>query len=93
MEITVNTRYDIGDTVYFLNETHDITKGCVNRIITTTRIYKDSYTGQQKDFAVTEYDVSTTRLDDHQYTEDELYSTPDEIVAMFNDQIEHGEFD
>lgn len=94
MTLTSNTRFNLGDPVYFLNVNHEITKGFVTRIDCNTIVYKDSYTGEQKSYNVIKYDVVTNgEYTSDIYVEECLYSTPEEIIAMFNDQIEQGNFD
>ena len=94
MTLTAETRFNIGDTVYFLNFNHEITKGIVTRIDSNVVVYKDTYTGAISQYTTIRYDVVTnTEYTDEPHTEDTLYSSPDEILAMFNDQIEQGDFD
>ena len=93
MTLKTETRFNIGDPVYFLNTGHEITKGTVIRIDARVIAYNSSYTGKQEDFARVEYEVSTTRFYNETYSEEDLYSTPDEIVAVLNDQIERQDFD
>lgn len=83
----------MGDTVYFLNFNHEIVKGTVSKIDATTVVYKDSYTGEQKSYSNIQYCIHTNYPDNQRCDENNLYSTPEEIVAMFNDQIEQGDFD
>lgn len=92
MILTVETRFNIGDPVYFLNVNHEITRGVVTKIDSDTVVYRDSYTGVQKQCVLTKYDVTYSTGCSDGYLEESLYSTPDEILAMFNDQIEQGDF-
>lgn len=94
MTLTAETRFNIGDPVYFLNFNHEITKGFVTRIDSNVVVYKDNYTGAVSQYTTIRYDVVTnTEYIDESHTEDTLYGSPDEILAMFNDQIEQGDFD
>lgn len=92
MTLSTKTRFNIGETVYFLNFNHEINKGTVMRIDSETVVYKDKYTGVESCYTTVRYDVHSGECCEDRYTEDDLYSTPDEIVAMFNDQIEQGDF-
>ena len=91
MTLNSESRFEIGQTVYFLNFNHEINVGTVSRISSETVVYKNSYTGEKSVYTTIRYDVHTGDVTDN-YSEDNLYSTPDEIVAMFNDQIEKGDF-
>lgn len=94
MTLTAETRFNIGDTVYFLNFNHEITKGIVTRIDSNVVVYRDTYTNAMTEYTTVRYDVVTSgEYTDESHTEDTLYSSPDEILAMFNDQIEQGDFD
>ena len=93
MTLNTKTRFDIGETVYFLNFNHEINKGTVTRISSETIVYKDTYTGAKSCYTSVRYDVHTDDYVSDNYSEDNLYSTPEEIVSMLNDQIERGDFD
>ena len=95
MTLTTKTRFNIGETVYFLNFDHKICVGTVKRIDSDTVVYTDKYTGKQSCYTTVRYDVHIDGKEDYtddSYAEENLYSTPDEIVAMFNDQIQQGDF-
>lgn len=94
MTLTAETRFNVGDTVYFLNFNHEITKGIVTRIDSNAVVYRDTYTDAMTEYTIVRYDVITSgEYTNESHTEDTLYGSPDEILAMFNDQIEQGDFD
>lgn len=94
MILTTETRFNIGDTGYFLDENHDITKGIVKAIECTFNIYKDWYEDLQKSCIRTKYILRVEDVQDSQYIfEDKLFKDPNEIIAVLNDQIERGDFD
>lgn len=88
MTLSVDTRHQLGGIAYFLNANHEITKGVIKRIDSHIIAYKDNYTEVLKTYEIVKYDISVA--DDYIVTvdEDNLYSTPDEILAMFNDQVQ-----
>lgn len=92
MTLKTETRFNIGEPVYFLNVNHEICKGIVSRIDSDTVVYSNTYTKENKTYTTIRYDIHTDDYNTDSYTEDTLYSTPDEIVAMFNDQIQQGDF-
>lgn len=93
MTLTTETRFNIGDTGYFLNNDHEITKGVIEKIDTRFIVYTNSYTDLRDKFVNVEYTLTVGGLESYECSEDNLYSTPDEILAMFNDQLEKREFD
>ena len=93
MKLAAETRFDIGDTAFFLNINHEITAGIITRINCESIVYRDKLTGEHRTYTVIRYDLSTdSELVDNSQIEEDLYSTPDEILAMFNDQVQQGNF-
>lgn len=93
MTLTTETRFNIGDTAYFLDEEHDITKGIVREINCTFDIYKDWYDDLQKSCIRIKYILRVEDVQDSKYIfEDHLFKDPNEIIAVLNDQIENGDF-
>jgi hypothetical protein len=93
MTLTAETRFNIGDPAYFLDENHEITKGIVREIECKFDIYKNWYEDSQKSCIRIKYALRIEDIQDSQYIfEDHLFKDPNEIIAVLNDQIERGDF-
>ena len=92
MKLIIETKHNIGDPVYFLNEDGEISKGTVTKIDTKATMYRSTYTDQEDNYMYTEYHVSCSCPGDHVYSEERLFSNPHEIIAVLSDQIEQGDF-
>lgn len=94
MTLTVNTEFNIGDTGYFLNEDHEITKGIVREVKCTFDTYKSWYDDLEKSCTRIEYILRIEDIQDSTViTEDHLFKNPHEIIAVLNDQIEQEDFE
>lgn len=94
MKFTVDTRFNIGDTGYFLDDNHDITKGIVREIECIFDVYKNWYEDPQKSCTRIKYILRVEGIKDSECIfEDHLFKDPNEIIAVLNDQIERGDFE
>lgn len=94
MTLTIETRFNIGDTGYFLDGNHDITKGVVKEIKCTYDVYKHWYEDSRKSYTKIKYLLRVADIEDSSYIlEDHLFKDPNEIIAVLNDQIEQKSFD
>ena len=92
MNLTIETKHNIGDPVYFINEDGEISRGFVTKIDIKATVYESTYTGKHEDYKYAEYHVSCSQPGDHVYCEEKLFSNPHEIIAVLNDQIEREEY-
>lgn len=91
MILTIETRFDVGDTAYFLDINHDITKGVVREVKVEHDVYKSVYDDLQRSFTGIKYVLRVNGLQDSETVfEEHLFKDPNEIVAVLNDQIEQG---
>lgn len=94
MTLKVETRFNIGDLGYYLDDDHTIRKGIVREVKCTHDVYKSWYDDLQKSCTRIEYILRIEDIQDSKSIfEDHLFKDPNEIVAILNDQIEKGEFD
>ena len=94
MTLTTETKFNIGDTAYFLDVNHDITKGVVTKIENKIIVHKDWYTEQKSTFILTEYILKIADIQDSaRIPEEKLFNNPEDIVAVLNEQIKNRTFD
>lgn len=93
MTLTTETKFNIGDTVYFIDVMDGrIGKGAVTKINVKTVCYRDKYTDELKDYIDIEYDLYSDYPDVQHFNEERLFSTPEEIMAGFQQQIKDGDY-
>ena len=93
MTLTTETRYNIGDTVYFIDVMDGrIGKGIITKINVKTVCYKDKYTDELKDYIDIEYDLYSNYPDVQHFNEERLFNSPEEIMAEFQQQIKDCDY-
>lgn len=95
MTLTAKTRFNIGDTAYFLNagQLIAIVKCVITKIECKIVNYKSPTTGKCDNYISINYHVNTGNSNDIECNENELYTSPHEILSTVSDQVEQGDFD
>ena len=93
MTLTTETKYNIGDPVYFIDVMDGrIAKGVITKINIKTVCYKDKYTDELKDYVDIEYDLYSNYPEFQHFNEERLFSSPEEIMAGFQQQIKDSDY-
>lgn len=93
MTLTTETKYNIGDTAYFIDVMDGrIGKGVITKINVKTVCYRDKYTDELKDYVDIEYDLYSNYPDVQHFNEERLFSSPEEIMARFQQQIKDCDY-
>ena len=93
MTLTTETKFNIGDPVYFIDVIEGrIGKGIITKINVKTVCYKDKYTDELKNYVDIEYDLYSNYPDVQHFNEGRLFSSPEEIVAGFQQQIKDCDY-
>lgn len=94
MTVNIDTRFNISDTGYFLDNNHEITKDIVREINVSHDTYIGWYDDLQKTCTRIKYILRVDGVQNSESIfEDRLFKDPNEIVAVLNDQIERGDFE
>ena len=93
MTLTTKTKYNIGDVVCFIDVMDGrIGKGIIIKINVNTVRYRDKYTDEIKDYVDIEYDLYSNYPEVQHFNEERLFSSPEEIMAGFQQQIKDGDY-
>ena len=93
MILTTETKYNIGDTAYFIDVMDGrIGKGVITKINVKTVRYRDKYSDEIKDYIDIEYDLYSNYPDVQHFNEERLFNSPEEIMAGFQQQIKDGDY-
>lgn len=93
MTLTTETKYNIGDTAYFIDVMDGrIGKGVITKINVKTVRYRDKYTDALKDYVDVEYELYSNYPDVQHFNEERLFSSPEEIMAGFQQQIKDCDY-
>ena len=93
MTLTTETKFNIGDPVYFIDVIEGrIGKGVITKINVKIVRYRDKYTDALKDYVDIEYDLYSNYPDVQHFNEERLFSSPEEIMAGFQQQIRNDDY-
>jgi hypothetical protein len=93
MTLTTETKFNIGDPVYFIDVIEGrIGKGVITKVNVKIVRYRDKYTDELKDYVDIEYDLYSNYPDVQHFNEERLFSSPEEIMAGFQQQIKDCDY-
>ena len=93
MTLNILTKYNIGDTAYFIDVMDGrIGKGVITKINIKTVHYRDKYTDTLKEYVDIEYELYSDYPDVQHFNEERLFNSPEEIIDNLRNQVKQNDY-